>query len=74
MSSWKTKNGRILSVRDMSTDHIRNTMNMLRRKIEMRSIFFESIETNVDLNFLLLLTFPIYEEFQAELKRRGIDT
>jgi hypothetical protein len=31
---WKTKDGRILKIKDMDTQHLKNTMNMLNRNIE----------------------------------------
>lgn len=29
---WKCKDGRVLDIKDMETDHIQNVINMLRRK------------------------------------------
>jgi len=49
--TWKTKDGRILYIKDMSTDHIRNCINMLENKgfVSYRTL---SIYLNANTNMM----------------------
>lgn len=55
---WKTKDGKIIRISDMTTTHIINTIKMLRRQID-GSIHDDFVYDYVD-------------AMQKELKRRGI--
>ena len=39
---WTCKDGRVLDIRDMDTQHLRNAVNMLRRKGAVTAYEFES--------------------------------
>lgn len=83
---WRTRDGRILSIRDMTTEHITNCLRMLERALEQHQ---EAALTGLatftpgsmaeyyargEIDMLLLLTveeaFPKYTELRAELMRR----
>lgn len=36
-TKWKTKEGNVLRVRDMTSEHLRNAMAMMERKLEQRA-------------------------------------
>lgn len=60
-SVWTTKDGRRIPVRQMSTEHVQNTLAMLKRKEAMLDEFHSSpFRESVDM-------------FEAELERRSAD-
>lgn len=85
---WETKNGKKIHIKDMSTNHIENTIELIRRKCaanffdevpfpcfqgEYAQYFAEQEYFNISLDDFVEKKFPIVKVMQKELYRRGID-
>lgn len=49
--TWKMKNGNVIPIKDMSDEHLDNTIKMIQRKISLHQDleFFDDFYTNDDL-------------------------
>lgn len=84
-AQWRTRDGRIIAVRDMDTNHIQNTLAMLRRKgfVGPRTVLAylsgprpsgDGAQDAFNEELAEIATRPInpfVDIFEAELERRG---
>lgn len=82
--SWKTKDGKFISIRSMSTSHIKNVMTILEKQTEKYKFNLPYPNLNGDMaqfqaeqEWEYLQTvgpediFPVYETMAEELVKRG---
>ena len=48
---WTTKNGDQIPIKDMSTQHLVNTINLLYRNIEKEDMYYEALSSIGDTEF-----------------------
>lgn len=81
---WKTKDGQIMKLRDMTTDHINNCINLLENKIDNLEPFIYLGDDDSDMMLGISLASGhqleiarhemnrMIKSFQRELKRRNL--
>jgi hypothetical protein len=85
--TWKTKDGRVIPVKEMTTMHIQNTIAFLEKKHDERILNAvmcmpdfqgEMAQMTADAEFNRILNsepedlWPIYTDLIEELRRRGV--
>lgn len=83
ITTWKTKDGTVVKIKDMTTNHIKNCMSMIERNFESYKLSIpypnfngEMAQECAEMEYDGLMQtsvdeLPTYKAFEEELIRRG---